>query len=299
LGAGVARVVACHLDPDPRVAGGGVARLRGAGVEVEVGPLAAAAARSNLRYLVAARLGRPLVTLKWAMSFDGRIATAAGESRWISSPPALRFGLRLREEHDAILVGSGTALADDPRLDRRLGLAAGPNLRVVVDRRLRLPPLAQLFAVDGPVLVYTESGDAAAASALAARGAEVVRLPRVAPETVLADLGGRGVRSLLVEGGAAVHAAFVAASAFDRLEVVCAPLLVGGASAPGPLAGAGVAALAAAPRLEGITARRLGPDLVVSGLRAGLLAELLEGLVEGLVVPAPDPPVVDRGAQSG
>jgi diaminohydroxyphosphoribosylaminopyrimidine deaminase/5-amino-6-(5-phosphoribosylamino)uracil reductase len=274
LAAGVARVVACHADPDPRVGGRGFARLRAAGVAVESGALAAEAARLNLRYLAAAALGRPAVTLKWAMSLDGKISTATGDSRWISSPPARAWALRLREEHDALLVGSGTLLADDPRLDRRLGLADAPNLRAVLDRRLRVEPAARLFAVPGPVVVYTESADAARAAALAAVGAEVVRLPRVEPLQVLADLGARGARSVLVEGGGAVHAAFAESGAWERLEVVCAPLLLGGATAPGPLRGEGFPTLNGAPGVEGLEVRRLGPDVLLSGIRAGLLARL-------------------------
>ncbi len=145
IAAGIARVVACHRDPDPRVSGEGFAKLRAAGIAVESGFLVEEAVKLNLAFLIAATLGRPAVTLKWAMSLDGRIATATGESQWISSPRGRRWALELREEHDAILVGSGTLLADDPRLDRRLGLSAGPNLRVVLDRRLRTPPTARLL----------------------------------------------------------------------------------------------------------------------------------------------------------
>lgn len=274
LAAGVTRVVACLRDPNPRVAGGGLARLAEAGVEVETGALAAEAAELNLGFLVPAVLGRPAVTLKWAMSLDGRIATAGGESRWISSPKARRWALGLREEHAAIAVGSGTALADDPRLDRRLGLAEGPILRVVLDRRLRLPPEAKLLGVAGPVVVYTESGDAARRAALEAWGAEVVRLPDAGPAAVLAELAARGVDSLLVEGGGEVAAAFVAAGLYDRVQAVVAPLLVGGRRAPGPLGGAGTGPLASAPRLERLTVRRFGPDRLLSGLRPETLREL-------------------------
>ncbi|HEX2254912.1 MAG TPA: bifunctional diaminohydroxyphosphoribosylaminopyrimidine deaminase/5-amino-6-(5-phosphoribosylamino)uracil reductase RibD [Thermoanaerobaculia bacterium] len=283
LAAGVARVVACHRDPNPAVAGGGFERLRRAGVEVVEGVLAEEAIRLNLRFLVPAVLGRPLVTLKWAMSLDGRIATAAGESQWISGPAARRWALALREEHDAIVVGSGTALADDPRLDRRLGLAPGPILRVVLDRRLRLSPEARLHAVPGPVLVYaasTPAGEADAAArrrrALEERGAEVVLLdPEAeAPAAVLADLARRGVGSILVEGGGELAAAWVAAGLYDRVHAVVAPLLVGGRAAPGPLGGVGAATLAAAPRLEGLRVRRRGPDLLLTGLRQGCLLEL-------------------------
>jgi diaminohydroxyphosphoribosylaminopyrimidine deaminase/5-amino-6-(5-phosphoribosylamino)uracil reductase len=272
--AGVARVVACHRDPDPRVSGRGFARLREAGIEVEVGALAEEAVRLNLRFLVAATLSRPEVTLKWAMSLDGKIATAAGDSRWISSPAGRRWGLALREEHDAILAGSGTILADDSRLNRRLGLAPGPNVRVVLDRRLRTPPEALLFTVPGPVLIYTQSTDRERREALIAKGAEVIELTSVEPAAVLADLYARGVRSLLVEGGGEVLASFVAAGAYDRVMVDCAPLLVGGGNAPTPLGGLGVAALADAARLDRFKARARGGDLILTGYRKGCLPAL-------------------------
>jgi diaminohydroxyphosphoribosylaminopyrimidine deaminase/5-amino-6-(5-phosphoribosylamino)uracil reductase len=321
LAAGIARVAACHGDPDPRVSGRGFARLREAGVEVEVGTLAEAAVRLNLRFLVATTAGRPEVTLKWAMSLDGRIATAGGESQWISSPRGRRWALALREEHDATLVGSGTVLADDPRLDRRLGLAGGPGVRVVLDRRLRLAAWAsaagsaspsagaaadaaaglprRLFTAAGTLLIYTEeegggagtaaagpeAGTAAGTAAagggergrgeLEARGATVVALPAVEPGAVLADLYARGVRSVLVEGGAEVLASFVASGLYDRVAVDCAPLLIGGRGAPGPLGGAGAGALAEAARLERLAAVRAGGDLILGGLRQGCVERLL------------------------
>ena len=157
--AGVTRVVACHRDPNPLVSGQGFARLRQAGVEVEVGPLADRAVALNLPFVVSHAWGRPQVTLKWAMSLDGHIATVAGESQWISSPAGREWSLEQREEHGAIVVGSTTALEDDPRLNRRLGWAEGPIVRVVLDRRLRLPPTARLFGIPGPVVIYTESED--------------------------------------------------------------------------------------------------------------------------------------------
>ncbi len=354
VAAGIARVVACHGDPDPRVAGKGFARLRDAGIPVEVGTLAAQAARLNLRFLVAAIAGRPQVTLKWAMSLDGKIATAGGQSQWISSPRGRRWALAQREEHDAVLVGSGTVLADDPRLDRRLGFAGKPGIRVVLDRRLRLagggaaagsvshqtvaeppaeglasipvapgmnrrpatanstqgvekpqaaaasPPAEQLqtdaqaqtadasrtpaqrafhwrlFSVPGPILIYTEAGDVAGRRQLEERGATVVTLPAVEPAAVLADLYARDVRSVLVEGGAEVLASFVASGLYDQVAVDCAPLLIGGATAPGPLGGAGAPALGAAPRLEHLHAQRRGGDLILAGLRQGCLEQLLE-----------------------
>ncbi|HYH47116.1 MAG TPA: bifunctional diaminohydroxyphosphoribosylaminopyrimidine deaminase/5-amino-6-(5-phosphoribosylamino)uracil reductase RibD, partial [Thermoanaerobaculia bacterium] len=248
------------------------------GVEVEHGILADEAVRLNLRFLIPAVLDRPAVTLKWAMSLDGRIATAAGESQWISSPSGRRWGLALREEHDAILVGSGTVLADNPRLDRRLGLADRPNVRVVLDRRLRTPPEARLFQVDGTVLIYTESTDRERCQALEERWARVIGLPAVEPGAVLADLHKRGIRSVLVEGGAEVHASFVRAGLYDRIGIDCAPLLIGGRSAPGPLGGEGFPSLAGAARLERIEIRQRGGDVILMGYRKGCLQELLSSV---------------------
>lgn len=278
IAAGIRRVVACHRDPDPRVAGRGFARLRQAGLEVEVGVLAERAVRLNLIYLLPKIQGRPVVTLKWAMSLDGKIATAGGESRWISSPPGRRWGLALREEHDAILVGSGTALADDPRLTRRLGLAGGAITRVVLDRRLRLPPEARMLDEEGPVLVYTESSAAAPRRRLEDRGVTVVPLPRVEPPAVLEDLRRREVGSLLVEGGGQVLAAFAAEGCYDRVAVNLAPLLVGGRVAPGPLGGDGLGKLAGVPRLEELKIGRRGADLVLMGMRKGCLRDLLSNV---------------------
>jgi diaminohydroxyphosphoribosylaminopyrimidine deaminase/5-amino-6-(5-phosphoribosylamino)uracil reductase len=278
LEAGIARVVVCHRDPNPEVAGRGLAHLAAAGIVVESGYLLEEAVALNLPFLTFHVRGRPAVTVKWAMTLDGRIATAAGESRWISSPAGRRWGLALREEHDAILVGSGTVLHDDPRLDRRLGRARGPILRVVVDRRLRLERDRRLFAIKGPVLVYTESPEGARRASLEAAGAEVVRLPTVTPTTIVADLGARGIQSVLVEGGAGVLGAFVAAGLFDRVAVDVAPKLVGGATAPGPVGGEGVRVLADALDLGSVKVGRRGGDIVVDGVRQACLRELSASL---------------------
>lgn len=288
--AGVARVVACHGDPDPRTSGRGFERLRRAGIEVTVGERSDDALDLNLHFVLPLVLGRPSVSLKWAMTLDGKIATAAGESQWISSPAGRRWALGLREVHDAILVGSGTALADDPRLDRRLGLAPGPITRVVMDRRLRLAsmaPSARLFEdlpERGPVLVYTDRSVAAASCAerraLEGAGATVVALPEVTPATVTEDLHARGVRSLLVEGGGQIAGAFRDAGLYDRVLVDVAPkLLGGGAQAPGPLGGDGVDRLADAARLDRIRVVRRGGDLIVTGLRTGCLQDLSASVV--------------------
>lgn len=272
--AGVGRVVACHRDPDPRVAGRGFERLRTAGIEVEVGARALEAIELNLAYLVERVLGRPAVTLKWAASIDGRIATATRESRWITGEPARAAALALRDEHDAILVGSGTVLADDPRLTRRRGRAPGPILRAVADRRLRVPARARLFDEPGPVVVYTESDDAAARAALESRGAQVAVLDRVTPAAMVDDLGRRGAQSVLVEGGAALLGAFAADGPWDRVTSFVSPLVIGGQGAPGPIGGPGADALAAAPRLDRLRVRRFGRDVAIMGIREECLRVL-------------------------
>lgn len=284
VASGVRRVVACHRDPDPRVAGGGFARLRAAGIEVEEGLLAEEAVRLNWRFLTAMVERRPAVTLKWAMSMDGRIATASGESQWISSPGGRDWGLDAREEHDAILIGSGTMMADDPRLDRRRGRADGTILRVVLDRRLRTPPTARLWDRPGDVVIYTEPTVAKGLQspvplaerrrALVDRGAEVVELECVEPAAVLADLYQRRVQSVLVEGGGTVASAFVEAGLFDRVIVDMAPMLIGGAEALGPLGGAGIRKLNDAPRLAALKFGHRGGDLVIEGFRERCLPDL-------------------------
>lgn len=278
IGAGIRRVVVCHVDPNPLMAGKGLARLREAGVEVVAGGLAELAVRLNLAFIVPRLFERPAVTLKWAMSADGRIATATGESQWISSSQGRHWALELREEHDAILIGSGTLLSDNPSLDRRLGKAAGAILRVVIDRRLRFPSKARLTETTGPVLVYTECSDKRRVASVEKQGASVVIGKRWGPTAVLRDLRARGVDSLLVEGGGEMLAAFASESAFDRVEICCAPKLIGGRLAPGPLGGAGVSSLDDAVELEGIKTSRRGPDTILSGLRSGTGAEIVRRL---------------------
>lgn len=283
VAAGVKRVVISHADPDPRVAGKGIAALREAGIVVDAGVCFEDALELNWTYLLAKSLGRPAVTLKWAASLDGRIATARGESRWISSEPARDWALRFREERDAILVGSGTVLADDPRLTRREGLAGAPILRVVLDRRLRIPPRARLFDELGPVLLFTETRDGRRRDLLEERGATVRRLDRVTPETVLASLAGEGVQSVLIEGGGQVAGSFVSSGLVDEVVAIVAPSLIGGDKAPGPVRGPGLQRLSEAIALDDLKCKRLGPDLLVQARRAGSVQDLrghLAGLLE-------------------
>ena len=274
LDAAIARVVVAMEDPNP-VAGGGLHRLREAGVEVTVGVAGDEARRLNRRWLRLVRERRPWVTAKAAVSLDGRIATRTGESRWITGEAARRRGLELREEHDAILVGVGTVLADDPRLTRRLGLNPGGRwLRVVLDTALRTPLEARVVREDpgSTLLVHTTAAPRENRSRLEAAGVRLLEVPageggRPEPAALLAALASEPVAALLVEGGGTVHGAFVDAGLVDELHLFVAPLLIGGAEAPTAVAGRGCAALADARTMVIETVHDHGPDLEICAVR--------------------------------
>ena len=231
IAAGVRRVVAALRDPDPRVAGGGFARIEAAGVPVEVGLMAEEARALNAGFLSRIERGRPWITLKLATSLDGRIATATGASRWITGPEARAHAHLLRARNDAILVGAGTALADDPMLTCRLpGMADRSPIRVVLDRRLRVPLDSALVksARDVPLWIVT----AGAGAAHEAAGATLIRPSDLEPAGVAAELGARGVTRLLIEGGGAVAASFLRAGLVDELIWMRAPILIGGDGVP-------------------------------------------------------------------
>lgn len=270
VAAGVGRVVAAMEDPDPRVRGGGFARLRAAGVEVEVGVGATEAKAQNAAFVLHRRLGRPRVTLKAAASLDGKVAAPDGTSQWITGAAARADAHRLRAEADAVVVGAGTALADDPRLTVRLpGWTGRQPLRVLVDSAGRVGAGGRLFDASAPTLVATTAAAPVAATrAWAAAGAEVLVCPEApgAPGGVdLTDLvkalGARDVLELLVEGGPRLHASFWSAGLADRLVWYLAPLVIGGDAAPGLLPGAGAPTLANAQGLHLESVDRLGDDL--------------------------------------
>lgn len=278
IAAGVAAVAYATADPHPAAAGGAHV-LRAAGVTVVPGDgaWAAEARQLNEAFFHWAATRRPFVSAKWAMSLDGKIATRTGESRWITGPEARRRVHQLRDTVDAILVGSGTVLADDPALTTRLeGQEVHHPLRVVLDARGRLPLTARLVCggLPGHTLVATSpAAPAAWRAALAAAGLEVCLLPTtvgqgesggVPLEAVLDLLGQRGVTSLLVEGGATVQAAFAAAGLVDKYLAFVAPLTIGGTGAPGPVGGRGPALLAEARRLRLDAVERLGPDVLLT-----------------------------------
>jgi diaminohydroxyphosphoribosylaminopyrimidine deaminase/5-amino-6-(5-phosphoribosylamino)uracil reductase len=269
-GAGIARVVMAMRDPDPRVNGRGLAMLRGAGIVVEEGLLEAEARALNAGFFRRIQAGMPVVTLKLASTLDGRIATSTGESRWITGEAARREVHALRARHDAILVGSGTVLADDPDLTCRIpGMERVPMLRVVADARLRTPPAARLVqgAQPAPALIITAPGHPPAAQApFIAAGADIVTVPAHAAggldlPSLLRALGRRGVTRVLAEGGAGLAAALLRQGLVDRLIWFHAPAVMGGDGHPA-LEGLRLAALSAMPRFRRTAQRALGDDML-------------------------------------
>jgi len=272
LEAGIGRVFVGHLDPHVQVSGRGVARLRRAGVAVTVGVLEAECRVQHRGFLSVCERGRPFVTLKLAGSLDGRIATASGESRWISGERARRAVHRLRERTDAIAVGSATALADDPALTaRRGGRVVHEPVRVLVDSRLRVPPTARLLAghAGRTWVLCGQDASARRRRALEAAGARVLAVPRRGRHLELARalriLAREGLTELLVEGGGGLAAALLREGLVDEIRWFVAPRLIGGDGRPalGPLGGR---ALARLPRLREPRVRRLGEDVEISGL---------------------------------
>lgn len=230
IDAGVAKVVAAIEDPDPRVAGSGFDLLAGAGIDVEIGLLSAEAEAVNRPFLHHRRTGRPLVTLKLALTLDGRLAAADRSSRWITGPAARRLVHSRRAEVDAVLVGAGTALADDPELTAREVEAVRQPTRVVVDAAGRVPPWARIFGEGSVIVATTSSCSAEAAVAWKEAGAETLVLPgerAVDLVALIEELGRRGWLEVLCEGGGELATALLRADLVDRLELHHGPVLIG------------------------------------------------------------------------
>ncbi len=266
--AGIRRVVLATSDPNP-TARGGARALRAAGIEVASGVCADDAWRLNDAYHVFHEDGRPLVALKVATSLDGRIASSAGEARWITSLIARTEAHRLRARHAAILVGVGTVLADDPLLTVRHVRGPSP-IRVVMDSRLRTPDSAKVLGAGAPtIFAVTDAAPARRIEALRSRGHEVLVVPMDAtghadPHAVLWALGRRDIRSVLVEGGKGVYTAFLRAGLVDRIHCFVAPKILGG-RALGWTGDVTIDTADAALTLTAARARRLGSDVLVEG----------------------------------
>lgn len=271
LAAGIARVVCAVQDPFPQVQGAGARQLEQAGVRVEFGLLADAARGLNAPYFKRIETGRPWVIGKWAMSVDGKIATPVGESRWITGEASRAVVHGIRGRVDAVLVGRGTAEVDDPQLTARPP-GARVATRIVLDSDARLPTDSQLArtAREVPVLVAaaaTATRDRVAA--LQQTGCEVLTLSGGSRQDRLLELlsllGGRGMTNILVEGGGMVLGAFLDARQMDEVLAFVGPRLVGGGTAPGPIAGDGFSRLADAAYLVDVAVSQLGNDLLIRG----------------------------------
>jgi diaminohydroxyphosphoribosylaminopyrimidine deaminase/5-amino-6-(5-phosphoribosylamino)uracil reductase len=258
------RVVVGMRDPDPRTAGRGIRRLRRAGIEVEVGVEEQACRALNRGFISRVERGRPFSVLKLAASLDGRIATRTAASRWITGPAARVEVHRLRARADAVVVGSRTVLADDPRLTARRGeRTLRAPLRVVVDSRLRTPPTAALVEPGLSCILTTRAAAARRRAALERAGAQVVdvrqRRGRVDLRAAWRVLALRGVNDLLVEGGGGLAAALLREGLIDRIHLYVAPLLIG-ADGHAVLESLDVDVLSDAPRARNARVRRVGAD---------------------------------------
>ena len=273
--AGLRRVFVGHRDPHRAVAGRGVRKLRAAGIDVHVGVLEAECRAQHRGFLSVCQRGRPFVMLKLASSLDGRIATASGESRWITGAESRAAVHRLRARVDGIVVGSETALADDPELSARRGrrILHRP-VRVLVDSRLRVPLDARLYRGE-PGRTWVLCSPQAPVSrrrAVAARGARVLEVPsrkaHLDLRRAVAALGRAGLTEILVEGGGELAAALLRNALVDEVHWFVAARLLGGDGRPA-LGALGTSALARTPRLQGVRVRRIGDDVHVQGSLAG------------------------------
>ncbi|WP_428633736.1 bifunctional diaminohydroxyphosphoribosylaminopyrimidine deaminase/5-amino-6-(5-phosphoribosylamino)uracil reductase RibD [Sedimenticola sp.] len=272
--AGVARVVVAMTDPNPQVAGQGIAQLEAAGILVDQGVMTAQAMALNPGFIARMTRGRPFVRCKLAMSLDGRTAMASGESKWITSDAARRDVQRLRARSDAIVTGIGTVQADDPSMNVRLEAADLPGvasdayrlqpLRVVLDPELAISPDARLIGLPGKTLVVCAVDDDGRRRALEAAGAEVLQLPRqgqgIDLDRLLETLAARGINEVLIESGPTLAGAAVSAGVVDELVIYAAPILMG-SDARGLLNLPALTEMKDRIALEILDLRQIGPDL--------------------------------------
>ena len=270
--AGIATVRASMADPNPRVSGRGIAALRGAGISVIVGEGREEAAELAEPHTVFMTTGMPMVTLKFAMSLDGKIGTRSGDSRWISCEESRRYAHALRARSGAIVAGIGTVLADDPQLTARdendEPLSRQP-LRVVVDSRGNTPPGAAMLRQPGRTLVAVSEISDGKRRSLESAGAEVFHAPadggRVDLRALLTELGKRGVTSVLAEGGGVIAGSLMDARLAHRVVAFVSPVIIGGDRAPTPVGGQGATLMSDAVRLSGVSIERFGADVAVIG----------------------------------
>ena len=270
IAANISRVVFAMTDPNPCVAGCGGRLLRQAGIETLEGILACDAAKLNEAFITHIATGLPFTTIKMAMTLDGKIATAGGQSQWITGETARRQVHKLRNQYDAVLVGIGTVLADDPQLTVRHVSGRNP-IRVVVDSQARTPLQAHLVADKAAHTIIAVGQDVPndRLTDFVAAGIEIIQIPAHSDgldlRYLFRYLARRGLSSILVEGGATLNASILQENLADSVIWFIAPKLVGGTSAPGPIGGMGVATLEQAAELEDITAELVGKDVMLTG----------------------------------
>lgn len=269
VAAGIKRVVAAMSDPNPKVSGRGFEILRSAGIEVEVGLLESEARQLNENFLKWVTQKLPFVTMKFACSLDGKIATVSGESQWISGEASRKFSHHLRDINDAILVGVGTVLADNPSLTTRLVDGKNP-VRVIVDSNARTPLTANVVADKSArtIIATTSNAPTEKISALKSCGVEIITAgdgERVDLEILLRTLAEREITSVLVEGGGKIHFAMLNAGLVDKVLAFIAPKIIGGSNALTAVEGAGFVKLSDAVTLKNFTAQQLGEDFLLIG----------------------------------
>ncbi|OEH93654.1 bifunctional diaminohydroxyphosphoribosylaminopyrimidine deaminase/5-amino-6-(5-phosphoribosylamino)uracil reductase RibD [Bacillus solimangrovi] len=269
----VRRVVIATTDPNPQVSGKGINKLKEADIEVKVGVLQEEASRLNEKFFHYIRTKTPYVTLKTAVSLDGKTATSQGDSKWITGQEARMDVHRYRHEHDAILVGIGTVLQDNPSLTTRLPDGGRNCIRIILDHHLRIPLDAQIVNDnEAPTwVVTTESVPAAKVRELENKGVRVIKLARdiISIEELLIRLGEEEITSLFVEGGATVHGSFLTAGAFQKVITYVAPKLIGGKEAPSSFLGEGIPFIDKAMSVDIQSFEKIGEDLKVVAVHKG------------------------------
>lgn len=268
--AGIARIVVAMVDPNPKVSGQGLDRLRKAGVEVTVGLMEEQACQLNEAYIKFITTGLPFVTLKMAMTLDGKIATHAGDSKWVSGEQSRCMVHRLRSRADAIVVGAGTALADDPSLTVRTGKSTWQPARVIVDEVAGIKPNARIFAAEGGEVIIATTSRAAAEDLrkLEAAGARIVIVDGkdglVDIAALFRELAAMGMIDIILEGGGEINASALQAGIVDKVVMFLAPKIIGGRHAKTPVEGIGAASMAEALQLTDLQFRRCGEDIVIT-----------------------------------
>ena len=274
--AGIAHVYIGEVDPNPNVAGKGIRQLEKAGIHVYVGVCKQEAEKLNEVHTKYIQTGLPFVILKVAMSLDGKIATATGESQWITSEASRQRGHKVRDAVDAILVGRGTVERDNPALTTRLenNRQGQDAIRIVMDSHARIPSDARIFNADssaGVIVAVTPEAPTENVEGLEKSGAEVITVPethgnRVCFKSLMGILGKRDITSVLIEGGGEINASAIAAGIVDKVMCFVAPIIIGGQNAPGPVGGEGVSSLTDVPQLQRICITQIpGSDFLIEG----------------------------------